>query len=318
MLMFAVWATGVSAHALAPFQGDTCANATPIGGITIRAFNTTTSSASGFDGNGLPCNSSVGQDVFYAWTSVGNGSFCFDTCGTAFDTNLQVHVGMDCSAVCLTSNDDDALSFPSCAPGSRVLVAGVSPGDTYLVQIGGPSSGGGGAGFLTVDLCPDQPLLCSPANPNASGLSTTLYPSYFASAPNLSGLHLEATHGAPGQFGLFMISNGANSATLLHNGILCLDLPICRYSPQVAIHQGNPQLNSVGRFDDTGNVFMNMSGTSTTGTGFDVPNPLPCTPAGQVIVPGDTWYFQLWHRDPAPGGGFPIDSNLSDVFVATF
>lgn len=318
LLMALGAATCASAHALALVQSDSCAGAPPIGGLTIRAFDTTASTMSGFDGGGAPCSADLDRDLFYAWTSVGTGNFCFQTCGAGFDTTLQVHVGSDCSAVCLTSNDDDALAFPSCAPGSRVMVVGVQPGDTFLVQIGAPVGDAGGTGFLTVDVCPDQPLLCAPASPNASGLSTTLYPSYFAPTPNASGLHLEATHGAPGQFGLFMVSSGASSRTPLHNGILCLDIPICRYSPQVAQHQSNPRLNSVGQFDASGHVFVNLSGTSVSGTGFDVPNPIPCTPAGQTIAPGDTWYFQLWHRDPATGGGAPLDSNLSDVFVATF
>tara|TARA_R110002126_G_scaffold28337_6_gene94190 strand:+ start:2972 stop:3961 length:990 start_codon:yes stop_codon:yes gene_type:complete len=310
--------TSGSAVAAVPIQSDTCATPTAIGGITIRAFDTTSSTMSGFDGGGLPCNAMVDRDVFYAWTSVGTGDFCFDTCGAGIDTTLQVHAGSDCSAVCLTSNDDDTLIFPSCAPGSRVLVNGIQPGDTFLVQVGGPLGAAGGTGFLTVDVCPDQPLLCSPASPNATGLSTTLYPSYFVPTPGSSGLHLEATHGAPGQFGLFMVSSGANASTPLGNGVLCLTIPICRYSPRVAGHQGNSRLNSVGQFDETGNVFVNKSGTSTTGTGFDVPTTIPCTPGGQAIAPGDTWYFQLWHRDADPGGMSVIDANLSDVFVATF
>ena len=309
---------GITCASASAIQSDTCSTATAIGGITIRAFDTTSSTMSGFDGGGLPCNAEVGRDVFYAWTSVGTGDFCFETCGAGIDTTLQVHVGSDCSAVCLTSNDDDSLVFPSCAPGSRVLVVGVVPGDTFLVQVGGPVGEAGGTGFLTVDVCPDQPLLCSPASPNATGLSTTLYPSYFTPTPGSSGLHLEATHGVPGQFGLFMVSNGADAATPLGNGVLCLTLPICRYSPRVAGHQANARLNSVGQFDATGNVFVNMSGTSTTGTGFDVPSTIPCTPGGLTIAPGDTWYFQLWHRDADPRGMSSLDANLSDVFVATF
>jgi uncharacterized membrane protein len=38
-------------------------------------------------------------------------------------------------------------------------------------------------------------------------------------------------------------------------------------------------------------------------------------PAGGQIVPGSTWYFQAWYRDPAAGGA---TFNLSDGLMATF
>ena len=35
-----------------------------------------------------------------------------------------------------------------------------------------------------------------------------------------------------------------------------------------------------------------------------------------ALLPGDTWHFQLWFRDPSGPGG--TGSNLSDALTATF
>jgi len=90
---------------------------------------------------------------------------------------------------------------------------------------------------------------------------------------------------------------------------------ILRYNPQVATNQGLPQLNSLGQFDGAGQ-FQNLSGTSTVGSGFDVPTELPFSPAGKVIAPGDTCFFQVWYRDQDMGGG--SSANFSDMVEATF
>ena len=77
-------------------------------------------------------------------------------------------------------------------------------------------------------------------------------------------------------------------------------------------------LNSVGQFDAAG-VLQNLVGTSTTGSGFDVPADLPYVPVGQTIQPGESWSFQLWYRDrvgdpPVPGSS----ANFSDALVVQF
>jgi hypothetical protein len=72
-------------------------------------------------------------------------------------------------------------------------------------------------------------------------------------------------------------------------------------------------MNSIGQFDGSG-VFQNLAGTSSVGSGFDVPAALPDPPAG-VISAGSTWNFQLWYRD---GGAGPGSSNFSDGISVTF
>ena len=69
-------------------------------------------------------------------------------------------------------------------------------------------------------------------------------------------------------------------------------------------------MQSLGSFS-AGGTFQNLSGTSTSGTGFDVPNQLP-GPVGSTVMAGDTYHFQLWHRED---GG---NSNFSNGFGFTF
>ena len=55
------------------------------------------------------------------------------------------------------------------------------------------------------------------------------------------------------------------------------------------------QFNSIGMFDLNGR-WTNPSGNSSIGSGFDVPTSLPLT-GTPTIQSGQTWHFQLWHRD---------------------
>tara|TARA_R110002074_G_scaffold339693_1_gene510181 strand:+ start:855 stop:1505 length:651 start_codon:yes stop_codon:yes gene_type:complete len=211
---------------------------------------------------------------------------------------------------------------------SSVTLAGVLGGDTYLVQLGSWSatrSTGSGVLNITNILgpCPSTCGIssfigCSPSNPHYLGGEATLVNSTLFAIGAGSGLHLECTDGPPGEFALFLISTDHSSSLPIFNGVLCLDSPFGRYNSKVAANQGLPQLNSAGLFDAAG-VLQNVAGTSTVGSGFDVPLDLPFSPAGQTISPGDTWAFQCWFRDrvgdpPVPGSS----ANFSDSIRITF
>ena len=69
-------------------------------------------------------------------------------------------------------------------------------------------------------------------------------------------------------------------------------------------------MNSLGLFDSSG-VLQNSVGTSTVGSGFDVPLNIPIG-SGMTITAGDTWHFQLWHREN--GGGSNLSNGVSIQF----
>ena len=173
---------------------------------------------------------------------------------------------------------------PLLNPGSGITsVTGVTiSGDLVVdIQLGTGSSG--------------PTLFCDPANVNSTGQPVTLAASSF-SGPG--AFHLEATGGPANQFGAFVVAATPNLAGVtISQGLLCLAPPLGRYTSAAGA-----ALNSVGRFDGSG-VFQNLFGTSTVGTGFDVPTTLPSPPGG-VISAGSTWHFQLWYRDVGGASNF--------------
>lgn len=154
------------------------------------------------------------------------------------------------------------------------------------------------------ELDPVGTSFCDPASTNLTGGSTRL--SALASPTSSTGVRLEANGGPQGAFGLIVMSLAADPfGVLLGNGRLCLSGPsLGRYSLS-----GTP-LNSIGAFDGAG-AFQNLSGTSSTGSGFDVPPLLPLTGAPPLMA-GQTYFFQLWHRDGS------TSSNLSNGVAVTF
>ncbi len=150
---------------------------------------------------------------------------------------------------------------------------------------------------------------CDPANNNSTGLPTRLMGDL--SAPSGSGLHLEADQGPTGQFGYYLIGTAATEpGIMLPNsaGRLCLQLgegnSIGRYNVT------GTQFNSLGSFDGSG-AHQNLVGTSSVGSGFDIPTTVPIL-GSPTILPGSTWHFQLWHREN--GGASNFSNGLSFTF----
>ena len=160
--------------------------------------------------------------------------------------------------------------------------------DSFLVEF---DTLGGPVGF------------CTPASPNSSGQAVTLA----NSSPSGPGVyHFEAEGGPVDQFAILLVAAGFSpQGAVISQGRLCLSAPIGRYGSTAG-----PGLNSIGRFDVNG-VLQNLAGTSSTGTGFDMPAVLP-TPPGGVVVAGATWHFQLWYRDL--GGASNFSDGVSVVF----
>lgn len=152
---------------------------------------------------------------------------------------------------------------------------------------------------------------CGPAPNNSSGGPAMIFGT---SNPGVgSGLHLEMTGGPAGELGYFLVGTAADPSPsiALGNGFLCLQVGGGNALGRYNVTGG--AFNSVGLFD-AGGVLQNLVGTSTIGSGFDVPSsvPIPGTP---MIMAGETWYFQGWFRDSPAGTG---QSNASNGLSVTF
>ena len=164
-------------------------------------------------------------------------------------------------------------------------------------------------GWTSVEI--DPPLIgtpfCDPMDNNSTGLPTQLTGMFQTNIG--SGLCLNAHQGPPGEFGYFLVgTNFADPGLPISQGRLCLSLApgdmVGRYNVV-----GTP-LASIGQFNAQGE-FANLSNTSFQGFGFEVPNELPLD-NNPIIATGETWHFQLWHRE---AGG---QSNFSNGLSVTF
>ena len=164
-------------------------------------------------------------------------------------------------------------------------------------------------------------LACSASAQNNTGTSfCTVVPNSTGQSTRLAGrfgtgvgsfLHLDVRRGVPNEFGYFLAGNEATSGVAIGSGRLCLVGPATAsvYRYNIA---GTPS-NSIGVFDAAG-VMQNLAGTSLVGSGFDVPSTVPGA-APIMIMSGDTWHFQVWHRDMVASTS---TSNFSNGLSVTF
>ncbi len=119
---------------------------------------------------------------------------------------------------------------------------------------------------IQVPLQPTFSTFCDPMDDNSTGFPTVMLPTL------PGGLHMEIRQGPPGEFGYLLVGDTPDFAgTPMDSGRLCLESMGGAMAGRYSF--GGPT-NSVGRFNAAGNM-QNLVGTSTSGTGFDVPEVLP-------------------------------------------
>ncbi len=282
-------------------DNDDCATATPVSDGTYAGLAITENDKDHYsfcvaDGATVAC------DILFTDAIADLDFFLRDAaaveCGTGNGTN-ELADGFSVS-------DNESLTWTNTTGADLNVVLEVNmfaPGtqgctNYDLVIAGANTCGGTGTTF------------CDPNTPNSSGLSTTLSGTLGTGVE--SGLRLDASNGVPSEFGYFLVSAGfADPGTVISNGEFCLldgTNPFGRYN-------FGTTTNSIGAFDAAGD-FQNLVGTGTSngGYGYDVATNLPPS-VGTTIMSGETWNFQLWHRDTPAGAGTSTFSNgLSITF----
>jgi len=164
-------------------------------------------------------------------------------------------------------------------------------GDAVRVQfIGWNNAGNGYLHMAEVEIDGREvgAMYCA-SNPNSTGALGEL----FGTGSNVvarNNLHLLAVGVPPSQFGFFVASPNPGSAPAANSvGVLCLGGPFARFDAQVL--QTAEFGTAVGTRIDLGAMPLN-----------------PPTP----VFPGQTWYFQYWHRDTVGV------SNFSNGLQVTF
>ena len=216
---------------------------------------------------------------------------------------------VDFSSLGLTADVQDWLNDPTSNFGWILKDSQELPGSAVLFSSREDIQFPNSLPSLLVEYMPPggSPTFCDPAANNSTGFPTLLTGSM--SAPGGSGLHLEATQGPPAQFGYFLVGTAPQDPGIqVGSGFLCLSLSAGNFIGRYNVNGG--ALDSIGLFDAAG-VLQNAVGTSSVGSGFDVPSSVPI-PGNPMIGAGQTWHFQLWHRE---SGG---DSNLSNGLSVTF
>jgi len=208
-LLVTTLAVTLPASALA--QNDECTGALSLTNGAPVTFDTTAATLSATP---WPCAASTAPDLWYSYTPTNSGvSVTFSTCGSSYDTALEVFDGTCAAPVSIACNDD------SCGLQSTIVVNSVTAGQPLLVRVGGFSTSTGfgtlvategsppvsgcvlNPGFETGDLggwtLVDNPAPFLPAQVNLAG--TTPGFGLFPSAPT-EGIYA-LTHGFDGDVG---------------------------------------------------------------------------------------------------------------------
>jgi hypothetical protein len=147
---------------------DRCSGATPMALDTVYTVNTATATSTGDPTTA--CSQPLGKGVWYSFTAPRNGMLTLSTCGSDFDTILQVYTG-DCGSLTWVTCADDG--GPDCTGKQASASFLVSTGATYLIVVGGYAGASGNLRIMASMPIPanDQ---CSGAMPLLAGTTYTV------------------------------------------------------------------------------------------------------------------------------------------------
>ncbi|MEC8511609.1 MAG: alpha/beta hydrolase [Planctomycetota bacterium] len=143
---------------------------------------------------------------------------------------------------------------------------------------------------LAVTWTPVGEVSCT-SLPNSTGRAAALA-AYGSADATQNDLRLRADDLPANAFGLLISGRVGGSAPLLE-GVLCLGSPLGRH------------LDSVASSGAAGEIEVAIDLTAM---------PAASPPFTAAVVPGETWYFQWWHRDVVAGP----TANLSNAIAVSF
>ncbi|MEM9799664.1 MAG: hypothetical protein AAGA20_05005 [Planctomycetota bacterium] len=169
---------------------DECSGAVALTSGAAVAFDTASSTTSA---PGWACALGGGPDLWYSYTTtIANGLLSVETCGSSYDTALEIFEGTCGGLTLLQCNDD------FCGLQSGVSTLTGAAGTTYFIRVGG-FNGSAGAGTIlaneTASPCngPDDSFEPNDTCPTASVIAPGSYTGLFASttAPDFYEITLQ-------------------------------------------------------------------------------------------------------------------------------
>ena len=272
----------VALGAPAAAQNDDCSGAVLVtsGTHPFSTIGATTSPPA------WPC-AAGGNDIWYRYVAPATGTVEVNLCGTGYDCAVQAFMG-PCNALQpLACNDD------TCGLQSVISFQGVT-GQVYHIRVGG-YSGSTGNGTMTINDAGPAPIgtnYCM-AVPNSTGSPGGLVGFGLLGALD-NDVTLTATDLPDGEFALFLTSQMQGFVPFPGGSVgnLCV-------------------LGNIGRFIS----LVSQTSGGQYSSQIDL-TAIPQPPGPPVTVqPGETWYFQCWHRDMGPMG--PV-SNFTRGLALSF
>ena len=132
---------------LAAAQNDECATAIVLPLNTATPFDTTIATLSS---EPWPCAASTAPDIWYRYIPVANATATVETCGSFYDTALQVFSG-SCAALAPIACNDDFCGLQS------TITFPANAGTTYFIRLGGFATQSGTGTILLTEAGPPPP-----------------------------------------------------------------------------------------------------------------------------------------------------------------
>ncbi len=261
-------------------DNDSCAAAVAMLGGTTQNL-TVAKVDSDFYSITVPAGATLDVDIFFAHAQADVDIFLYDPTVSCGDTTTYLERS-------ITATDNEDLAYTNAGLFAKTV--------TLEVQV--YPTGTGECADYTIVIDPGQGNTvgmnyCGPAATNSVNESGTMVALGSASVSN-NDLTLVGTLLPPGSLGYFVVSENAGFIANPggSTGNLCLLPPFGRYSQFTAAVAANGTMTLP---IDLGNV--------------------PQPTSAVAIQPGETWHFQLWHRDSFLG---TATSNFTDGIAVTF
>jgi len=161
---------------------DLCANAIVMTAGVTYSNNTLNA---GTDAQTLACAGAFGRGVWYSFRTNIAGPVILSTCGSGFDTALQVYTGTCGSVLTAVANTCANNNGPVCPGDKASLVFNAAANVTYLILAGGATQAAGGL-VISATLCqaPGFSNLTSFATNEVNGVRVTYQAAFTNNTPH--------------------------------------------------------------------------------------------------------------------------------------